>query len=55
MGQYRIVTDIYFDGCVPVTVYVVQKRVRLLLFYKWINIKGFEYKSRAVDLLNFLK
>lgn len=55
MSQYRIITDTYYDGCIPVTVYVVQKRVRSFLCHRWITIKGYEDKSRAVDLLNILK
>ena len=55
MSQYRIITDIYYDGCIPVTVYVVQKRVSSFLSHRWITVKGYDDKSRAVDLLNLLK
>lgn len=55
MSQYRIITDTYYAGCIPVTVYVVQKRVRSFLCHRWISVKGYEDKSRAVDLLNLLK
>ncbi len=55
MSQYRIITDIYYDGCIPITVYVVQKRVRSFLCHRWIAIKGYEDKSRAVNLLDILK
>ena len=55
MSQYRIITDIYYDGCIPITVYVVQKRIRSFLRHRWINIKAFEYKSKAVECINFLK
>lgn len=55
MNLYRITTATYYDGCIPVTVYVVQKRVDSFLCDKWINIKGYDCKSKAVYLLNLLK
>lgn len=55
MSQYRIITATYYYGCIPVTVNVVQKRVNSFLSHRWINIKGYDDKSRAVDLLNILK
>ena len=55
MSKYRIITSTYYDGCIPVTVYVVQKRVCSFLCHRWITVKGYEDKSRAFDLLNILK
>lgn len=55
MSQYRIITATYYYGCIPVTVNVVQKRVRSFLWHRWININAFEDKNRAIDFLNFLK
>lgn len=55
MSLYRIITTTYYNGCIPITVYVVQKRVDSFLSHKWINIKGYDDKRRALDLFNILK
>ena len=35
-----------YDGCIPVTVYMVQKHVGGSIFGKWVNIKGFSDKKK---------
>ena len=41
-----------YDGCIPVTVYMVQKYVGGCIFGKWVNIKGFsdKKKGRGIDV-----
>lgn len=36
----RIVPMEAYNGCIPVTVWMVQKRVGGCIFGKWVNIKG---------------
>lgn len=43
-----------YNGCIPVTVYMVQKHVESFLFGKWVNIKGFSDKKKAVELMALL-
>ena len=43
-----------YNGCIPVTVYMVQKHVESFLFGKWVNIKGFSDKKKAVELMDLL-
>ena len=51
----RIIPTTAYDGCIPVTVYMVQKYVRGCIFGKWVNIKGFQVKKKAVELMSLLK
>ena len=44
-----------YNGCIPVTVYMVQKYVGGSIFGKWVNIKGFSDKKKAVELMSLLK
>lgn len=44
-----------YNGCIPVTVYMVQKYVRGIIFGKWVNIKGFSDKKKAVALMSLLE
>lgn len=53
--MYRIMPDTAYDGCIPITVYWVQKRKQTFFGYKWENIKGFDRRSRAEELLNLLR
>ena len=39
--KLRITPMNAYDGCIPVTVYMVQKYVGGCIFGKWVNIKGF--------------
>ena len=50
----RIVPMEAHNGCIPVTVWTVQKRVGDLIFGKWVNIKGFTDKRRAAALMSML-
>lgn len=45
--------DVY-DGCIPFTVYMVQKYVGGCIFGKCVNIKGFSDKTKAVALMSLL-
>ena len=53
--KLRITTMNAYDGCIPVTVYMVQKYVGGSIFGKWVNIKGFSDKEKAVALMSMLK
>ena len=44
-----------YDGCIPMTVSMVQKYVGGCIFGKWVNIKGFQDKKKAVELMSLLK
>lgn len=50
----RIVPMEAYNGCIPVTVWMVQKRVGGCIFGKWVNIKGFTDKRRAAALMSML-
>ena len=50
----RIVSMEAYNGCIPVTVWMVQKRVGGCIFGKWVNIKGFSDKRKAVALMSML-
>lgn len=52
--ELRIIPMEAYNGCIPVTVYMVQKRVGGFLFGKWVNIKGFSDKKKAVELMSLL-
>lgn len=43
-----------YTGCIPVAVYMVQKYVGDCIFGKWVNIKGFSDKKKAVALVSLL-
>lgn len=54
-GLYRIVTLEVYNGCLPITVYMVQRlEKRTLLSDKWINVKGYDDYDKAESLLKFL-
>ena len=44
-----------YDGCIPVTVYMVQKYVEGCIFGKWVNINGFSDKKKAEALMWLLE
>ena len=44
-----------YDGCIPMTVYMVQNYVGRSIFGKWVNIKGFQDKKKAEALMSLLK
>lgn len=43
-----------YNGCIPEPVYMVQKYVGGSIFGKWVNIKGFSDKEKAVALMSLL-
>lgn len=53
--KLRITPMNAYDGCIPVTVYMVQKYVGGCIFGKWVNIKGFSDKKKAVALMSLLE
>ena len=50
--KLRIIPMDAYHGCIPVTVYMVQKYVGGIIFGKWVNIKGFQDKKKAVELIS---
>ena len=44
-----------YDGCIPVTVCMVQKYAEGFIFGKWVNIKGYSDRRKAVELMKILK
>lgn len=52
--ELRIILMEAYNGCIPVTVYMVQKYVGGFLFGKWVNIKGYSDKKKAVELMSLL-
>ena len=52
--KLRIVPMEAYNGCIPVTVWMVQKRVGDCIFGKWVNIKGFSDKRKAAALMSKL-
>ena len=53
--KLRIIPITAYNGCIPVTVYMVQKYVVGGIFGKWVNIKGFSDKKKAEALMSLLK
>ena len=53
--MYRIQQGEAYSGCIPITVWFVQVRQETMFGYKWSNIKGFDKRERAEELLNILK
>lgn len=52
---FRIITVPAYNGCLPITAYMVQRRQeRTLLPDKWVNIKGFESRKLAEELYKTL-
>lgn len=58
MAKFRIHAEypVYPGGsCIPYTIYFVQKLEEGFFCNKWIDIKGFESRQKAEDLLKLLK
>lgn len=54
-GYYRIVALEVYNGCLPITVYMVQRfEQRTLLSDKWINVKGYDDYDKAESLFDVL-
>ena len=43
-----------YSGCISITVWFVQMKKETMFGNKWINIKGFDRRERAEELLNML-
>ena len=52
--KLRIISMEVYKGCIPEPVYMVQKYVDHFPFGKWVNIKGFSDKKKAVALMSLL-
>ena len=52
--KLRIIPMDAYDGCMPVTVYMVQKYVGGSIFGKWVNIKGCSEKEKAGERMSLL-
>ena len=44
-----------YNGCIPMTVYMVQKYAEGYIYGNWVNIKGFQDKKKAEALMSLLK
>ena len=54
--MYRIQKGEAYSGCIPITVWFVQKYINISFVYAgWVNIKGFDRREKAEELLNILK
>ena len=53
--MYRIQQGESYSGCIPITVWFVQMKKETMFGNKWINIKGFDRREKAEELLNMLK
>lgn len=53
--MYRIQIGEAYSGCIPITLWFVQMKKETMFSNKWINIKGFERREKAEELLNILK
>lgn len=52
--MYRIQIGEVYDGCIPKTVWLVQMKKETIFGNKWINIKGFDRREMAEELLKIL-
>ena len=53
--MYRIQKGEAYSGCIPITVWLVQVKRKTIFGYEWVNVKGFDRRERAKELLNILK
>ena len=53
--MYRIQIGEAYSGCIPITVWFVQVKRKTRFGYEWVNVKGFDRRERADELLNMLK
>ena len=52
--MYRIQQGEAYSGCIPITVWFVQVKRKTRFGYEWVNVKGFDRRERAEELLNML-
>lgn len=55
MARYRIHIGTGYNGCIPITVFWVQVRESGFWGDKWRDIKGFDTRKRAEELLKMLR
>lgn len=53
--MYRIQKREVDFGLIPITVWFVQVKRETSSGYEWINIKGYDKREKAEELLNMLK
>ena len=53
--KLRIIPTTAYDGCIPVTVYMVQKYVGGCIFGKWVNIKGIQDKKKEEAKMSMIQ
>ena len=56
--RYRIHAEypVYVNGgCIPYTIFFVQKLEEGVFFDRWVDIKGFEDRKKAEQLLKLLQ
>lgn len=52
---FRIITMLAYNGCLPITAYMVQRRKeRTFRPDIWVNVKGYESRREAERLYEFL-
>lgn len=55
MARYRVKHIYpYYDGCIPINVWMVQKLERGIFSDKWVDIKGFDTPEKANQLCDLL-
>ena len=52
--MYRLQQGEAYSNCIPITLWFVQMKKETMFGYKWINVKGFDRRERAEELLNML-
>ena len=53
--MYRIQQGEAYSGCIPITVWFVQVKRKTRFGYEWVNVKCFDRREMAEELLNMLK
>ena len=53
--MYRIQIGEVYDGCIPITVWFVQVKRKTRFGYESVNVKGFDRREMAEELLKILK
>ena len=52
--MYRIQQGEAYSGCIPITVWCVQVKRKTRFGYEWVNVKAFDKREGAEELLNML-
>ena len=56
MAKYRIEHRYpYYNGCIPIDIWFVQRLQRGFFSDKWVDVKGFDTPERAKELLKILE